>query len=531
MDTPSFSRSWESRHNRRPQMQSEQIEEARTFGLPVRLTRFDRNDISTVLPKNARTLYDEIHAVSNAVPELITTVMLSTTSVATQCLFDVAYFDVIRCPTSIAAIYVSGSGSRKSRVNEELTQVLSDFQLRESEGTQGLCEAAVDQIVLKAKIRQATKDIEENINDPEKLHEAKLRYIALSRPETGTAKNAANIMHRDVSYAALARSIESQSACTSWVNPDATSILPQLGRMMPQMCLLWDGAAIQRERMSSESVFQAKPRMAIAWGMQTKRFKDYVKEHGVDFIDVGMGARTLIAMCTPIPPSKNSRRVAVVREARDRHNANIARILERYAKMLRARKVERKTLTLADSAEEQFGATLAWIEENRAEHGYLADIPEFANRMPENILRIAANLHIIEQREGTEIHRDILLSAIRLMIFYTEQHMALFGDIHMPIEEKHARAVLEYLRVELNKYEARRTHWTSWIVTVRQIQQFIGKTEIRSKRDYVVDALHVLADAGAVRLNFGPAEKVVSAQLLDSYFGAPRRGLPRLGRH
>ncbi|KST73066.1 hypothetical protein WS76_02080 [Burkholderia humptydooensis] len=198
--------------------------------------------------------------------------------------------------------------------------------------------------------------------------------------------------------------------------------------------------------------------------------------------------------------------------------------------MLRAGKVERTILALGDSAEEQFCKTLAWIEENRAEHGYLANIPEFANRMPENILRIAANLHVIEQREGTEIQRDILLSAIRLMIFYTEQHMALFGDIHMPLEEKHARAVLEYLRVEFNKYEARGTHWTSWIVTVRQIQQFIGKTEIRSKRDYVVDALHVLADAGIMRLNFGPSEKVVSVQLLESHFGAPHKEVPRLGR-
>jgi Protein of unknown function (DUF3987) len=295
--------------------------------------------------------------------------------------------------------------------------------------------------------------------------------------------------------------------------------------------LLWDGAVIQRERMTSESVFQAEPRMAIAWGMQTKRFKTYVKEHGVDFIDVGMGARTLIAICKAIPPSKNSRHVKVVREARDRHNANISRILERYAKMLRAGKIERNMLTLADSAEAQFRTTLEWIEENRAESGHLANIPEFANRMPENILRIASNLHVIEQREGTEIQRDILLSAIRLMIYYTEQHIALFGDINMPIEEKHAHTVLEYLQGEFNKYEARGTHWTSWIVTVRQIQQFVGKAEIRSKRDYVVDALHILADAGVVRLNFTPGEKVVSVQLLDSYFGAHCKGAPRLDRH
>lgn len=531
MDTNSLSRHWESRHSRSPQAQPEQTHDDGTFGLPARLDKFNRNDISTILPKNARALHDEIHAVSNAVPELITTVMLSTTSVAAQCLFDVEYFDMIRCPTSISAIYVSGSGSRKSRVNDELTQAHSDFQILESEGSSDLHEAAADKIILKAKIKDAIKEIQENIHDPEKLLEARRRFIDLSQPEHGAAKNAANIMHRDVSYAALARSIESQSACTSWINPDATTILPQLGRMMPQFCLLWDGAAIQRERMTTESVFQSEPRMAVSWGMQTKHFKAYVKEHGADFVDVGMGARTLIAMCRPIPPQKNPRRAKVVREARDRHNANISRIFERYATMLRSGKIKRTALTLSDSAEEQFRTTLAWIEENRAERGYLSDIPEFASRMPENILRIASNLHVIEQREENVIQRDILLSAIRLMIFFTEQHIALFGDINTPLEEKYARAVLEYLWREFKKYEVRGTPWTGWIVTVRQIQQYVGNAEIRSKRDYVVDALYVLAHEGIVRLNFAPGEKVVSVQLMHSYFGAHRKDVPKPNHH
>lgn len=531
MDTNSLSQRWESRHRRSQHVQPEQADDEGTFGLPVRLAKFNRDDISTILPKNARALHDEIHAASNAVPELITTVMLSTTSVATQCLFDVEYFDMIRCPTSISAIYVSGSGSRKSWVNDELTQAHSDFQILESEGSPDLHEAAADKIILKAKIKAAIKEIHENIHDPEKLLEARKRFIDLSQPERGTAKNAANIMHRDVSYAALARSIESQSACTSWINPDATTILPQLGRMMPQFCLLWDGAAIQRERMTTESVFQSEPRMAVSWGMQTKRFKAYVKEHGADFIDVGMGARTLIAMCKPLPPQKNPRRVKVVREARDRHNANISRIFERYAKMLRSGKIKRTALTLAESAEEQFRTTLAWIEENRAEGGCLGNIPEFANRIPENILRIAANLHVIEQREGTVIQRDILLSAIRLIIFFTEQHIALFGEINVPLEEKYARAVLEYLRREFKKFEVRGTPWTGWIVTVRQIQQYVGNAEIRSKRNYVVDALYVLAHEGIVRLNFAPGEKVVSVQLLDSHFGTRPKDIPKLDHH
>ncbi|WP_247351389.1 DUF3987 domain-containing protein, partial [Ralstonia pseudosolanacearum] len=193
--------------------------------------------------------------------------------------------------------------------------------------------------------------------------------------------------------------------------------------------------------------------------------------------------------------------------------------------------IHAESITLSNSAEEQFRTTLAWIEENRAEGGYLSSIPEFANRMPENILRIASNLHIIEQREGSVIQRDILLSAIRLIIYFTEQQIALFGDINTPLEEKYARTVLEYLWREFKKYEVRGTPWTSWIVTVRQIQQYIGNAEIRSKRDHVVDALYVLAHEGIVRLNLAPGEKVVSVQLLNSYFGTHRKDMQKPDRH
>jgi hypothetical protein len=159
---------------------------------------------------------------------------------------------------------------------------------------------------------------------------------------------------------------------------------------------------------------------------------------------------------------------------------------------MRVGKVKRTTLTLKADAKSQFDLTLKWIASNRSDGGYLAKIPEFANRMAENMLRIASNLHVIEERQGTEIELDVLQSAIRLMTFYTEQHIALFGDINTSIEEKHAAIILELLKRIFNDWEFRYTPYGNRFANVRRLQQHVGSQEIRAKKVHVVGALMVL---------------------------------------
>ncbi|WP_238500783.1 MULTISPECIES: DUF3987 domain-containing protein [Ralstonia] len=495
-----------------------QQEQEKPFGLPLEMAQFDRQDISSVLPRNARALHDEVHAVTESVPELITTVMLSSTAVATQCLFDVAYLDMIQCPPSIAGIFVAGSGSRKTKSFLELTEAHRDFQAAESDGPQDQYELKAELKIWEARERSLLKKIDESLNSEEQLDKLKEQYAALLKAKPGVAKTAANIMHKDVTYPSLARSIEVQSPCTSWMSEEATSILPDLRRLMPHLNSAWDGTLMQRARIASDPVYQAAPRFSICWGMQPKRWAAYVRDLGEDFVDVGMGPRALIAVCRPVKPNPNPRRVSVVREARNRHNANLAGMFNRHARAMRSGKIERTTLTLSAAAQTQFDLTLRWIAENRTGNGYLAKIPEFANRIAENTLRVAANLHVIEERQGTEIGLDILQSAIQLMIFYTEQHIALFGDINTPIEERHAAIVLQLLKRFFNEWEFHYVPYSNRVVTVRKIQQYVGTQEIRSKRTHVVDALAFLERQRIVSPLSDAKGDILGVTLNDDYF-------------
>ncbi|HJW57593.1 MAG TPA: DUF3987 domain-containing protein [Burkholderiaceae bacterium] len=500
----------------------------KSFGLPPEMANFDRRDVSAVLPQNTRSLHDEVHAVSGASPELIITVMLTTSAVATQCLFDVEYLDIFHCPTSLAGCYIASSGSGKTTTNNELTQAHRDFQFSESISAREQHELKAEQKIWEAKERALLKKIDKSLDDDERLLQLKTEYAALLKAKPSTVKTAENIMHRDVNYPSLVQSLEVQSACTSWVHDEATPILSDLRRLMPHLSQSWDGTFIKRERMTSDPVYQAEPRVSISWGMQPKRFATYVKEHGADLIDVGLGARMLIAVSRAMPSNTRPRNMKVVREARDRHYANLTRIFKRYAEMMRTRSIERMVLTLASAAQVQFQLTLKWISKNKTGKGYLSKIPEFANRIAENILRVAANLHVIEERAGTEIELDILQSAIQLMMFYTEQHMALFGDINTPVDERHAAVVLDLLIKVFNEWELSGTPMGVRTVGVRTIQQYAGSMEIRQKKANVVAALMVLERQRIVFPLYGPRSEMLGVTLNDGYFRQQFQNRPRM---
>lgn len=495
-----------------------------SFGLPLAMTRFDRGRIGAILAPHARALHDEIHAATEVVSEQIVTVMLGTISAATQCLYEVEYRHHIHCPTSLFTIYIAGSGNRKSTVNDILIWPHRQFQDTEQidADAQYMFEAKLT--IWEVKKRALRKKIESSLDDNIALEKLTLQLAEHMKSKPGMVKNAGNIIELDITFSALAKNIENQSPCTSWDNDDATAILPDLKRLSSHLTRLWDGRLLKRDRMES-AVYQPNPRLAIVWGMQPKRFANHVKENGEDFLDVGLAPRALIAVCRARQPNPNISTVKVVSEARDRYNANVTRMLTRYAEMLRSGKIERTTITLSPDAQTQFELTLRWIEANKGEGGYLKKIPEFTNRLAENILRVAANLHILEERDETEIGLDVLQSAIKLMCFYTEQHIALFGDINMPIEEKHAAIILKLLMRVFNEAEAHKTPLYERMVGVRWIQQRASGEKIRDKRDYIVMALEELARQGIVDPIYGPRGVIERVRLNDRYFRQQARRL------
>jgi len=495
------------------------------WGLPEEFPQDYKKNLADFLPRNAAELVDEMVAEIGATQELIFSLLLGTSAITAQGVFDIQHpnADLKPIPASLYVVCVAGSAQRKSTVLEVLSESITEYQKSQSKNDVQLQVQAAQQRGWKKKCQEIESQIEEHFDSPEKIEELKQRLDALSklRPECG--KSGVNLVNRDTSLSALIQGTEMQSPSTSSVLHEARSMLPLLNRWMATLNELWDGAPIKRDRITMDPVLQFGPRFSIAWIIQPGVWRKYLKSDGVDYLESGLGGRVLVMACPKRTMTGETRRHSIARKARDRHNANMTKLLNVYDEKLKAGKADvRDVLKRSEKANNLFANTCSWIELNMDSNGYFANIPELGGRCAENIMRIAAVLHVIEGCPGLEISEDIMLSAILVMRFMAEQHQKIFGDLRKPVVEVYADKAEEYF---LRCFNSGMMHE----ISVRTIQQYIGSSEIRSKREHVTHALEVLARRGAVRCHYG-IKQLESVTLNWNYFDRLRQSFTFLTR-
>lgn len=484
------------------------------WGLSPELLQANRGDLFSVLPHDVAELVDEIVADIGATSELVLAMVLGTSAIGVQCVYDIQppHTNMKPIPASLFVVGIAGSTQRKSAVLNLLTEAYVEYQQSEA-------VSEVHDTVQNARLRgwkadrqQIVEEIEAHYKDAQKVAELEERLKALEAVRPGSSKKGGNILNRDTSWPALAQGVESQSPSTSLVMTEARSILPSLGRWMPLINDMHDGTPIKRDRTSSEAVVQFAPRLSVVLVLQPKRWKEYVNDNGEDFLDSGTGGRALIVDCPDRKHSGEIRRHAIATRARDRQKERIKRLLSIFDEKLKFGDVNKQiVLHCSNEAREQWFATSSWIEVNLNQGGYFAHIKEFGGRCAENILRVASVLHGIAGCEGTEISIDIMRSAIFVMRFFAEQHLKMFGDLRTPVHERHAVYVEEYLmRYFVENFVS--------MIPIRAIQNgTLGGRELRSRKEHVVAALEVLAKRNIICIHYarnGP----VSVSLNYDYF-------------
>jgi hypothetical protein len=489
------------------------------WGLPQELLQNRQADLAAILPKDVAELLDEIVADVDATQELVFSMILATSAIAVQGVFNVQHpnADMKPIPASLFVIGIAGSAQRKSTVLECLTEEFENYQKSESKSDIRIKVQEAQYRGWSKKYEKICTQIEENFDDPEKVteFEGKLEELETVKPERG--KSGRNLINRDASLSALLQGTEMQSPNTSSVLLETRDMLSLLRGWIGTLNLLWDGATIKRDRTTMESVLQFDPRFSLTWVIQPKRWKQYLLENGEDFLESGLGGRVLAVTCPDRKPTGEIRRHSIARNARDRHNARIRKLIVMFDENLKSGKVnERAELTRSSGANELFMNVRSWIDCNLDNYGYFKEIREFGGRCAENIMRVAGVLHVIAGCNGTEISEDVMRSAILVMRFLADQHLKMFGDLRKPVGELYAEKVEQFLWQCFNSGERRP-------ISVRTIQQRVGSREMRTKREYVTDALEILARKSIVGPICGRGGSIVAVALNWDYFSRLNR--------
>jgi hypothetical protein len=192
---------------------------------------------------------------------------------------------------------------------------------------------------------------------------------------------------------------------------------------------LWDGTKLIRvDRKTSESFSIRDGRLTVSVMVQCGPFTQFLGRNDSAAVETGLLARALVAE----PISHQGMRVvqevdasAPLPEHLQRFHQRITEGLEKSMEVGRGTR-ERKLLRFDPEAKAAWLHYAAWLEQQLGASGQYARIGAFISKLPNNVARMAALMHSIES-DDDEISLAATSAAISLGIFYTAEHMRLFG--------------------------------------------------------------------------------------------------------
>lgn len=449
------------------------------------LNQHHHDDLACHFTPSIQTLIEEINAATQASPVMIATLALGAIAAAVQGLYDVQRPHCGATSTSLFCLAIKSSGGGKTTVMNALLQPHVEFQRKTSREHATDNEYEAELRAWKARVKACESSLRKHYDDSDKTRALTQQLKEIMREKPRKQKQATNILLKDTTTQALAQSMHESSPAATIVSDEASIFFKNFSHELTTFNQGHDGADIKVDRRTGKTYFVEQPRLSLILATQPRPVKKVIDEKGLDLIEIGFLPRTLVVMCDRDNGTRSNQRAVSLQACSD-YYTRIDRLLDAYHNKLKSRDLSRTVLTFSPEAQVQWEQTREWLEWSSTNNGPLSNIREYAARCPEHIARVAANLHVIEGKEGTQIAPDTMLHATLIVRWYAHQFQVLFGDLHMPQHERDAKAILDFLWAH---YQAtRRTQFN-----IRWLSQYTwGGRELRSSMTRVRAAIEFL---------------------------------------
>ncbi|HAK9881612.1 YfjI family protein [Escherichia coli] len=378
-----------------------------------------------VFPTLIKNAIYEVEQHTQAPQSLIAASILGAVSIASQNSIDVCRLNNLRSPVSLFLVTLAESGERKSTVDKMLMKPLYtlDEQLF-SKYVQDLSEWKILEAIFiaekKALISKLKSDIrrEKNAN----ITNERLKILLDNYPVEPMRYK---LMFNDATPAAI-----KDYLCGNWrsvgiMSDEAGTIFDGYAlNELPFINKMWDGSTFSVERKSTSERLIKDARLTLSLMVQPDIFKDYLERKGDIAKGVGFLARCLIcqpnstqgqrtinnsAFSSEHLPMFHNRLIKIVNEGINRHNEK-----------------ERLCLRFSPDAEQHWISFYNSIEKEMGVTGQLSNFKDYASKITENMVRIAALLHHFNGDVG-----DISISttniSIEIIKWYVHEYIRLFS--------------------------------------------------------------------------------------------------------
>ena len=225
------------------------------------------------------------------------------------------------------------------------------------------------------------------------------------------------------------------------------------GRATASLAVLndvWGGANISVERKSSPAFTIYKPRMTCSLMVQPEVFQKFLNDK-----DTARGVGFLARFLVAYPASTKGQRVI---SGQDMQWHRLEKFQERMMQLMRKSMVatDKKTLGFSPEAQEYWKQCANYFEESQRPSGISAGISDFASKFAENLARLAALFHVVNECQSDEICLLCVQSAYQVTLFYADEALRLFSPpAQIPQHVSDAFELERWLNVQiLNSREA-----------------------------------------------------------------------------
>lgn len=346
-------------------------------------------------------------------------------------------------PISINVLGVAGSGEGKSPlydkvlhpIQEEQRQQRRDWRKR-LDAYQGELEEwrTEEKVLTQAIYRKQTKG-----GTAERERES-LRELHQRRPEP---PREFRLLYEDTTPEALFSGLEKATPSAALATDEAEVFFKgAMNRARSHINSLWSGGSTVITRATKEDIVLDNARLLLLLMVQPGILEKYMESQGEQSRDSGMLARFLVCA----PPSVRGQRfyslhTATTWEAWEQAETRLATLTRENLILAQEPDLPREVLKFTEQG------ALCWIqvaneiERQMGPNGYFEACPDHGSKLAENVARVAALIHLLED-EGGSISAETVQMATDLCLYYSGSFRQVF--MPPPQEEQDAYRLREW---------------------------------------------------------------------------------------
>lgn len=386
-------------------------------------------------------LISEVHLITQAPKPIIYSSFLSVLSSASQGLLDIEIRDGMIVPCNLFLLTIADSGERKSTVERLLYKpisVINDLIMIKNESIKEQYQSEMIRwkfqldILLSKQKKKLYEDSNDQIVDALQ-HELDSLYML--RPKM---RELTHLLYSDITLESLLFNLSKQNPYSTLSSSDAGNILNKMNyNYLCNINKIWDGDSIQVDRKTKESFLVKDARLTLSLMVQPSVFKSILNKNEM-LRQTGALSRILITQCYSTQGQRFYSESCGTNYL-DEFYHRIESICNRSL-MMSFSGVDKIHMKMTPEAKEAWVLFYNQIESELC-YAALQDISDFASKIANNVVRVAALLHYY-QYDTEFICKDCMLDAIKFGEESLISFKRLFGEKTVEEQAKEYAGIL-----------------------------------------------------------------------------------------